>query len=280
MAICIEDIRIRDPFIFVENEEYYMLGTTGADCWNAGSDLTLYRSTDLNFFEKVCTLVDESTLSGYTNIWAPELHKYKGKYYLIVSVFSQEKGRGSVILHSEKLQGKYEFLTGEYITPNGWWCLDATLFIVNQAPYLYFSNEWIHTVDKDGDGSIFVAELSSDLSKIVGAPKKIISGRSCGFSKELTYSKTGVKGYVAEGPFAEEKNGKIQLYWSTYTQDGYCVAKSVANEVLGEYTFEKLVFEKDGGHCMLFNSLDGKEYITFHQPNKTPDERMKKFIIK
>jgi len=42
-------------------------------------------------------------LEGYTNIWAPELHEYKGKYYLIFSVFKEEKGRGSIIFVSDDL---------------------------------------------------------------------------------------------------------------------------------------------------------------------------------
>ncbi|MGN1052885.1 MAG: family 43 glycosylhydrolase, partial [Candidatus Scatosoma sp.] len=251
----------------------------GNDCWNAGSDFTLYRSDDLEVFEKVCRLVDKETLSGYTNLWAPEIHKYNGKYYLIVSVFNREKGRGSIVLYSEKLRGRYELLTGEYITPNDWWCLDATLFVSDGKPYLYFSNEWINTVNKDGDGSIFVAELSKDLTKTVSAPKKIVSGRHCGFSKQLTYAGTGVKGYVAEGPFVKERGEKTELYWSTYTAEGYCVVRSVADKVLGEYVFDDFIFRKDGGHCMVFKGTDGKEYITFHQPNLSPNERMKKFII-
>jgi GH43 family beta-xylosidase len=279
MAIKKEDIRIRDPFVFVENNVYYMLGTTGNDCWNAGSDLTLYKSTDLESFEKVCCLVEEKTLKEYTNIWAPELHKYNGKYYLIVSVFNEEKGRGSIILTSNQLQGKYTLLTGEYVTPNGWWCLDASLFVFNKTPYLYFSNEWIHTVNNDGDGSIFVAQLNDDLTKIVDSPKKIISGKYCGFSKELTYAKTRVKGFVAEGPFAVQKDGEVQLYWSTYTTDGYCVVKSASKEVLGEYKVEKFIFKKDGGHAMVFTALDGKQYITFHKPNISPNERMEKFLL-
>lgn len=28
-----EDIHIRDPFVLVENEKYYLLGTTGNDPW-------------------------------------------------------------------------------------------------------------------------------------------------------------------------------------------------------------------------------------------------------
>lgn len=34
-----EDLHIRDPFIYTENGIYYLLGTTGNDSWDRGSDL-------------------------------------------------------------------------------------------------------------------------------------------------------------------------------------------------------------------------------------------------
>lgn len=137
----IKDIRIRDPFIFMEDGRYYLLGTTrktedpvGA-CWNEGSDLTLYSSKDLNTFENCGSLIKEGTLRDYTQIWAPEIHKYNGRYYMLVSVFQKEKGRGCLFLQSESVRGPFALLTGEYITPQDWWCLDATLFLKDGKPY-------------------------------------------------------------------------------------------------------------------------------------------------
>lgn len=167
-----ENIRIRDPFVFTEEGKYYLLGTTGNDSWNKGSDLTLFVSDDLENFESCGTLVLAETLGEYTQIWAPELHKYNGNYYLIVSVFNERYGRGSILLTADTVKGPFTPLTGKYITPEGWWCLDATLFCKDGKPYLYFSNEWICTVTNDGDGSLFAAELSPDLKEIVGRPKK------------------------------------------------------------------------------------------------------------
>ena len=52
--------------------------------------------------------------------------------------------------------------------------------------------------------------------------------------------------------------------------------KSVSkNGVFGDYECVGKVFSKDGGHCMAFRDLHGKRFITLHQPNRTPDERMK-----
>lgn len=271
-----EEIHIRDPFVFVENGKYYLLGTTGDDPWGKASDLTLYVSDDLENFERKCVLVNDGSLDSYTNIWAPEMHKYHGKYYLILSAFREDLGRGSFIFVSDDLDNNFKMLTGKYITPTGWGCLDATLFVHEETPYLCFSNEWTTPISGDGDGSLFIASLSEDLTALAHTPKKIVSGKDCPLSVEV--SNQNLRGYVAEGPYLYAENGNVVLLWSTYTKTGYSVLKSIsANGACGDYTLDSVLFDKDGGHCMRFTDLQGKQWITFHQPNKTPEERMRLF---
>lgn len=270
-----EDLHIRDPFVFCRDGKYYLLGTTGDDCWNKGSNLLLYESTDLENFSQKCVMVKGDYLNGYTNIWAPELHEYEGRYYLIFSVYREDKGRGSIIFVSDDINGEFKPLTGEYITPEKWGCLDATLFVYKGEPYLCFSNEWTTPITGDGDGSLFIAKLSRDLKTIADKPRKIISGKYSGFAVEIN-ERNEVFGYVAEGPYLYEENGNVVLLWSTFTKTGYSVIKSVSkNGIYGEYEFEKKIFEKDGGHCMRFKAFNGKTLITLHQPNFSPNERMK-----
>lgn len=270
-----EDLHIRDPFVFCRDGKYYLLGTTGDDCWNKGSNLLLYESTDLENFSQKCVMVKGDYLNGYTNIWAPELHEYEGRYYLIFSVYRDDKGRGSIIFVSDDINGEFKPLTGEYITPEKWGCLDATLFVYKGEPYLCFSNEWTTPITGDGDGSLFIAKLSRNLKTIADKPRKIISGKYSGFAVEIN-ERNEVFGYVAEGPYLYEENGNVVLLWSTFTKTGYSVIKSVSkNGIYGEYEFEKKIFEKDGGHCMRFKAFNGKTLITLHQPNLSPNERMK-----
>lgn len=270
-----EDLHIRDPFVFCRDGKYYLLGTTGDDCWNKGSNLLLYESTDLENFSQKCVMVKGDYLNGYTNIWAPELHEYEGRYYLIFSVYRDDKGRGSIIFVSDDINGEFKPLTGEYITPEKWGCLDATLFVYKGEPYLCFSNEWTTPITGDGDGSLFIAKLSRNLKTIADKPRKIISGKYSGFAVEIN-ERNEVFGYVAEGPYLYEENGNVVLLWSTFTKTGYSVIKSVSkNGIYGEYEFEKKIFEKDGGHCMRFRAFNGKTLITLHQPNLSPNERMK-----
>lgn len=266
------EIHIRDPFVFVENGKYYLMGTTGEDPWGKGGDLTLYESEDLEKFNRVCIMVTDGSLNCYSNIWAPELHKYNGKYYLIVSAFRKDIGRGSFIFKSERLDTGFQMLTGKYVTPKHWECLDATLFVYRGEPYLCFSNEWLAPVRGNGDGSLFIAKLSRDLKELAEEPKMIVSGKACPLAVEIGDK---IKGYVAEGPYLYEENGKIVLLWSTFTERGYSVLKSVSETgVYGEYVLKETVFDKDGGHCMSFIDLNGERKIAFHQPNVTPEERM------
>lgn len=267
------NLRIRDPFVLVHGGKYYLTGTTGEDPWVKGSSLVLYESRDLENFTEECVMAHPQYLEGYTNVWAPELHEYRGKFYLIFSVFREDKGRGSVIFVSDGLNGDFKPLTGEYITPADWGCLDATLFVYRGAPYLCFSNEWTTPITGDGDGSLFIACLSDDLTRLAEPPKKIVSGKHCGFAVEIDLDKK-IYGYVAEGPYLYEEGGKIVLLWSTFTESGYSVIRNVSkNGVYGDYAFDKKLFEKDGGHCMRFTDLQGKSHIVLHQPNTSPLER-------
>ena len=267
------DLHIRDPFVLVHDGKYYLLGTTGENSWGKGSNLVLYESRDLETFAEKCVMVQPQYLAGYTNVWAPELHEYRGKFYLIFSVFREDKGRGSVIFVSDGLNGEFKPLTGEYITPAGWGCLDATLFVYRGAPYLCFSNEWTTPITGDGDGSLFIARLSEDLTAIAEQPKKIVSGKYSGFAVQIG-EEGKTTGYVAEGPYLYEEGGKIVLLWSTFTESGYSVIRNVSeNGVYGDYAFDKKLFEKDGGHCMRFTDLQGKSHIVLHQPNTSPLER-------
>ena len=102
----LEDINIRDPFVLNDGGVYYLYGTRAKDfgCHTGGFDV--YTSTDLvNWSEpKECFNSAEYGLNREVN-WAPEVHKYKGEYYMLAT-FTQENGlRGSYVLKAENPLG-------------------------------------------------------------------------------------------------------------------------------------------------------------------------------
>ena len=84
----IDDIYIRDPFIYTDraNSTYYMY------CSNSDNNLggvAVWKSKDLKTWqgpEQVFTVSPNNRLTG--SVWAPEMHKYKGKYYLFLTLNS------------------------------------------------------------------------------------------------------------------------------------------------------------------------------------------------
>ena len=91
-------------------------------------------------------------------------------------------------------------------------------------------------------------------------------------------------GKITDGPFfhRSEKSGRLYLVWSnSVAGHGYCVLvrSSESGKIAGPWTKDEILFGKDGGHGMVFKGVDGKLRITFHQPNSSPDERMRLFEL-
>ena len=72
-------------------------------------------------------------------------------------------------------------------------------------------------------------------------------------------------------PFILPYEGKYYLY-GTFIAVG--MAESETGSVYGPWKhLPKLLFEKNGGHGMLFTGFNGKRYFTLHSPNSHPLER-------
>lgn len=272
----LNEIRVRDPFLLTDGKVRYLTGTTAADALGRAPRLCVYRSDDGVDYARCGTLIPGGVLDGYRDFWAPEIHRWHGRYYLIITVSRDDLGRGCIILHSDRPDGGFQPLTGNYITPAGWGCLDATLFVTGRVPYLCFSNEWITPITGDGDGALYMMRLTDDLTAPAGAPHKIVSGRYSPHTVAIEGDFGGEhrRGYVAEAPWLYETADGIVLLWSTFTDTGYAVIRSVSREgVFGEYRFDRILFRDNGGHAMCFTDPDGRDCVILHCPNTPPDER-------
>ena len=97
-----DQINIRDPFIVYEHGKYYLYGTRAQNFGCKTNGFDVYISDDLTDWSDPieCFNSAKHGLSLDVN-WAPEVHKYKGKYYMFVT-FTQENGlRGTYSLCSQ-----------------------------------------------------------------------------------------------------------------------------------------------------------------------------------
>ena len=105
--IKLSEINIRDPFILPFDNKYYMYGSrvgvqTGFD---------VYESTDLEEWSKAKSVFEITDDFWATrDAWAPEVHFYKGKFYMFASFKSPNTCRGTQILVSNTPDGKDYFI--------------------------------------------------------------------------------------------------------------------------------------------------------------------------
>ena len=267
-----EEIRIRDPFILPYQGKYYMYGTgiPGADDINEGRQFWCYISEDLQEWSEPILCFDApDSFWGKKHFWAPEVHIYNGKFYMLASFLAEGRMRATQALVSEIPQGPFRVF-GEPLTPSDWMCLDGTLYVEHDVPFLVFCHEWAQI----GDGEIAMIPLKKDLSGANGEAKVIFKASESGWAQPIELEQW--RGIVTDGPFLVKEGRELLMFWSSFRDDVYAVGMAVSEsgELAGPWKhLNKLLFEKDGGHGMLFKGFDGKLYFSMHQPNGAPWER-------
>ncbi len=271
-----EDINIRDPFVLVADGKYYMYGTRGHEAWtDKSTGLDVYISNDLeNWSEPIEVFTPPENFWAHKNFWAPEVHFYKGSYYMFVSFIGKERNRGTQILKAEKPEGPFLVHSDGPITPEEWVCLDGTFLVDNGKPYMIFCHEWVQVKD----GEVWAVELTDDLKGAKGEPIYLFKA-----SEPVWVDKTR-ETFVTDGPFAyRTKNGRLMLIWSSFYNGEYCQAMiySDNSHVDGKWTHdERLLFEKDGGHGMIFRTKENELKLILHSPNERLLERPVLFDLK
>lgn len=268
-----EEIRIRDPFVLSDetSRTYYLYGTTelgkGLD---AGAKFSAYTSRDLERFEGPYLIFDGEA-SGFwatKDYWAPEVHFYRGRYYLFGSFFAEGRLRATQILVADTPLGPFTPLTDEPITPAGWQCLDGTLWIEDGVPYLVFCREWVQTEN----GQMCAMPLTADLKRAAGEPFLLF----CASDEPAVDAFRGCAGEhcrITDGPFLFRENGKTKMIWSSLSDGKYAVLEAEADSLRGKWKHGGSRFSFDGGHAMLFYDFDGNRKIALHRPNVPPEER-------
>ncbi len=267
-----EDIQIRDPFILRCDEEgaYYLYGTVGGKRLEDGRTVPhfmTYRTRDLVEFEEPIEVFDAP--EGFwadRDFWAPEVHRYHGKYYMFASFKAPDKCRGTQILVCDTPAGRFVPLTKEPVTPRDWECLDGTLYVDDAGkPWIVFCHEWLQI----HDGAICAMPLTEDLTQAAGAPQVLFHASDAPFAPQ------GQTDYVTDGPFLfRMQHGRLGMLWSSFIPEtGYAQYLAVSDSGIdGTWTqTDTPVYVSDGGHGMLFEAFDGRLLLTLHAPNRWPE---------
>jgi beta-xylosidase len=278
------DIQIRDPFILpVESEgKYYLYGTTDKNCWgDTATGFDVYISDDLEQWEGPFEAFRPDRMFwADRNFWAPEVYYYNSQYYMFASFKSKDASRGTQVLISDKASGPFKPLMDKPITPSGWECLDGTLYIDEKnTPWIVFCHEWTQAVD----GQMCAAKLTEDLKNTMGEVEVLFKASDASWTRgsKRKFNEAGIEVektvYVTDGPYLyKTSEGQLLMLWSSGGEKGYAmgIAVSQSGDIRGPWVHEsKPLYEKDGGHGMIFRTFENQLMFTIHSPNKTPNER-------
>jgi beta-xylosidase len=273
-AVTLDKIRMRDPCILADaaSKTYYLIGS-------GGRSVRAYTSADLTAWQgpqTVFTLPQD--IWGdipVVGIWAPELHAYKGKYYLFLTFDTRHQlaeqwrnwlprvTRGSQILVADGPTGPFQPFQNRSTLPPDMMTLDGTLWVEDGVPYMVFCHEWVQIKN----GTVEYIRLKDDLSETIGEPTRLFDGSDAPWNQKSAQHGS----HVTDAPFLHKgKTGKLYMIWAGFSKNGYTegIAISASGKLAGPWAQQaEPLYTKDGGHGMLFSAFDGRLMMVLHAPN-------------
>ena len=292
-GIATADLRIRDPFVFADSTNhtynlYRQMANGQGDSLKRARGVEVFQSKDLKTWSgPTTTFSAPEDFWSNAEVWAPEMHAYKGKFYLFVT-FTASKSlsrsqpgadkenprRGTQILVGETPAGPFRPFANHAHTPADWMSLDGTFWVEDGVPWMVFCHEWLQVTD----GTMELLQLAPDLSGPVGSAQRLFHASDAPWVKNLREHGFKRDGYVTDGPFLfRTKTDKLLMIWSSFGAERYAVgiAESTSGKIAGPWIQQpERLIKADGGHGMIFRTFEGQLMMSIHQPNQSPLERM------
>jgi hypothetical protein len=290
----LSDFRAHDPCILADApSRTYYLYTAGRAAENR-SGVVAYKSKDLLSWEgpKVVFGVPDGMWANPAHgVWAPEVHAYRGKYYLFATLLNNDAvidkppaswrtttRRATQIFLSESPEGPFKALGDRPAAPEDFMTLDGTLYVEGDIPYMVYAHEWVQIID----GGMEAVRLKTDLSAAAGEPFYLFKASDAPWLKEQYVASKEPRHYVTDGPFLyRSKAGKLLMIWSSWKDRVYTetLAYSLSGKLAGPWRQAAPLLTDDTGHGMIFNTFDGRLMLVAHHPTMSPQSRAKLFEL-
>ncbi|MFB3776209.1 MAG: glycoside hydrolase family 43 protein [Bryobacteraceae bacterium] len=287
------DFSLHDPFVLAHKESrtYYLYNSAGGNITGGkGAGVMAYKSKDLDAWEGpylVFVVPPGMWANPAHGAWAPEVHEYKGKFYLFVTLHNRDRLipsapppelrpiyqkvnaphhlRATQIAVAGSPDGPFQVHGPKMQTPEDYMTLDGTLFVEDGTPWMVYAHEWIQMLD----GTIEAVPLKPDLSEAAGPPIFLFKASDAPWLADQQKAAVRQRTYVTDGPqFYRTKTGKLLMIWSSY-RDGLYVetlAHSASGTLKGPWTQGDVLVGEDSGHGMIFTSFDNRLMLILHQP--------------
>ena len=251
--------------------------------------MVAYKSADLKTWQGPVRVFDvprDNYLTG--TVWAPEVHKYKGKYYLFATLNTDinwkkapegatpYRHRCTQIFWSKKPEGPFlPFKEKLPATPIDQMALDGTLWVEDGVPYMVYCHEWVQV----RDGGMNLVRLKKDLSGADGTSVRLFCASSAEWS--TGDGPEGNKHYVTDGCFLyRTRTDKLLMVWSSFKEGVYAVgiAESATGKITGPWIQQPEPLFVNGGHSMIFRDFEGRLCLVLHSPNSPGGKERAKIL--
>lgn len=257
-------VEFGDPFILNNGDgTYYMYGTGGG----AKDGFATYSSKDLvnwEFKGQVYTGNDKDSW-GIGSFWAPEVYKFKDKYYMFFSAQWRNNPNNELenfkigVAVADKPTGPFKDLKNQPLFDPGYPVIDANVFQDdNGAFYLYYSrvcykhpveseiSEWAKEkgwFDEIEESWVYGIKLKSDFSGVIGEPVLLLRPPLTMDDKNAEWESRSVTSKEVnrrwtEGSFTFKHQDTYYMMYSAnyFGGENYAVGYATASSPLGPYT--------------------------------------------
>ena len=258
---------IRDPFILLVGETYYLTGTI-PPYWDGKSEgVKLWKSGDLLHWEEVGFLLHRS-VAGETAWfrdywWAPEIHPKNGKFYLTVNCRNDSLGVGQnpLIAVSDRIDGGYTLLNADEPFFTREKCENGAVPIPDGNDANLFTDEDGRTYLAVCSGiGIVLFEIDLETASLSGEPTLVVAPSEDGWDTKN------------EGQFIFRHDGRYICFYSSFTRS-YEVGAAYAARIRGPWRKDEnnpLITPQNvkgllhSGHNSVFRDRAGRFWTAYH----------------
>lgn len=292
-GLLLPQIPLHDPWILAheESKTYYLY--TSAQPGLAGTNragTVAYKSKDLRLWNGpyvVFQVPNGAWADPREGAWAPEVHFYKGRYYLFTTLHNSARVidkppdawrvthmRGTVTAVADSPDGPFTLLqTNGPVPPADFMTLDGTFYVEDGVPWMVYAHEWIQMID----GMMEAVPMTPDLSAAAGAPIHLFKASDAPWLNAHRTPSKKENSYVTDGPeLYRTKTGQLLMLWSSYDRGSYMetLARSKSGKLAGPWEQLEPLVGNDSGHGMLFHSFEGQLMMVLHQPFRRAHARL------
>jgi len=282
---------LHDPFIlaYAPTKTYYLYTSNVPSLTQQKRVGTMvYTSKDLKHWtHPIVVFTVPENFWAEQGGWAPEVHQYKGKFYLFTTLHNDKKPlpqplpvghdtymRSTIIAVADSPVGPFIPVNPDGpIPPADFMTLDGTLYIdPTGKPWMVYAHEWLQVTD----GTMEAVPLKDDLTAAAGDPISLFKASDAPWIDEQARPTTSASRYVTDGPeLFRTKDGHLLMLWSSYehlsdkTPGSHYVqtiARSQSGELKGPWIQLTPLVHQDSGHGMLFHTFDGQLMMVLHRP--------------